>query len=44
MEPMEIFELAALVLSGIGAFLIGFKLMSDNLEKLFGSSLKALSF
>ena len=42
MSPLEIFELAALVLSGIGAFLIGFKLMSDNLEKLFGSSLKSL--
>jgi len=42
MGPMEIFKLVALVLSGIGAFLIGFKLMSDNMEKLFGSSLKAL--
>jgi phosphate:Na+ symporter len=39
---MEIFKLVALVLSGIGAFLVGFKLMSDNMEKLFGSSLKAL--
>ena len=39
---MEIFEIVALVLAGVGAFLIGFKLMSDNMEKLFGSSLKTL--
>lgn len=39
---MEIFKIAALVLAGIGAFLIGFKLMSDNMEKLFGSGLKTL--
>ena len=42
MGPMEIFKIVALVLAGIGAFLIGFKLMSDNMEKLFGSSLKSL--
>ena len=42
MEPVEIFKIAALVLAGIGAFLIGFKLMSENMEKLFGSGLKAL--
>ena len=42
MTPIEIFKMAALVLAGVGAFLIGFKLMSDNLEKLFGSSLKLL--
>ena len=39
---MEIFEIVALVLAGIGAFLIGFKLMSDNMERLFGNGLKAL--
>lgn len=39
---MEIFETVALVLAGIGAFLIGFKLMSDNMERLFGNGLKAL--
>ena len=39
---MEIFETIALVLAGVGAFLIGFKLMSDNMEKLFGSGLKTL--
>ena len=39
---MEIFEIVALVLAGVGAFLIGFKLMSDNMERLFGNGLKAL--
>ena len=39
---MEVFEIVALVLAGIGAFLIGFKLMSDNMERLFGDSLKTL--
>ncbi len=42
MGPVEIFKIVALVLAGIGAFLIGFKLMSDNMEKLFGNGLKAL--
>ena len=42
MESIEIFKLIALVLAGVGAFLIGFKLMSDNMEKLFGNGLKAL--
>jgi len=42
MDPLEIFKIVALVLAGIGAFLIGFKLMSDNMEKLFGNGLKAL--
>ena len=42
MEPLEIFKIVALVLAGIGAFLIGFKLMSDNMEKLFGNGLKSL--
>ena len=39
---MQIFETIALVLAGCGAFLIGFKLLSENMEKLFGRSLKAL--
>ncbi len=39
---MDIFEIVALVLAGIGAFLIGFKLMSDNMERLFGDGLKSL--
>ena len=39
---MQIFETIALVLAGCGAFLIGFKLLSENMEKLFGRNLKAL--
>ena len=39
---MQIFETVALVLAGCGAFLIGFKLLSENMEKLFGRNLKAL--
>ncbi|MBQ7369382.1 MAG: Na/Pi cotransporter family protein, partial [Clostridia bacterium] len=39
---MQIFETIALVLAGCGAFLIGFKLLSENMEKLFGNSLKSL--
>ncbi len=42
MDPLEIFKIVALVLAGIGAFLVGFKLMSDNMEKLFGNGLKSL--
>ena len=42
MEFIDVFKIVALVLAGIGAFLIGFKLMSDNMEKLFGESLKSL--
>lgn len=30
------------ILAGCGAFLLGFKLLSDNMEKLAGNSLKAL--
>ncbi len=39
---MHIFETIALVLAGCGALLVGFKLLSDNMEKLFGNSLKRL--
>jgi len=39
---MQIFETIALVLAGCGAFLIGFKLLSEHMEKLFGRNLKAL--
>ncbi len=39
---MQIFETIALVLAGCGALLVGFKLLSDNMEKLFGNSLKKL--
>lgn len=30
------------ILAGCGAFLLGFKLLSDNMEKLAGNSLKSL--
>lgn len=39
---MEIFESIVMVLAGCGAFLIGFKLLSDNMEKIAGRSLKKL--
>ncbi len=39
---MEIFRIVAMVLAGIGAFLLGFKLLSENMEKLFGNGLKSL--
>ncbi len=39
---MEIFTIVAMVLAGCGALMVGFKLLSDNMEKLFGRSLKAL--
>ena len=42
MDFMDIFEIVAFVLAGVGCFLIGFKLMSDNMEKLFGNGLKTL--
>ena len=31
-----------MMLAACGAFLVGFKFLSDNMEKLFGSSLKKL--
>ena len=36
------FSQIVLMLAACGAFLIGFKFLSDNMEKLFGSSLKQL--
>ena len=39
---MELFENIVLILAGCGAFLLGFKLLSDNMEKIAGNSLKAL--
>ncbi len=39
---MEIFESIVMVLAGCGAFLLGFKLLSANMEKLAGNSLKVL--
>ena len=39
---MEIFESIVMALAAIGSFLIGFKLLSDNMEKLFGNALKRL--
>ena len=39
---MEIFESIVMILAGCGAFLMGFKLLSDNMEKLAGRSLKNL--
>ena len=37
-----IFTSIALVLAGCGAFLIGFKFLSESMEKLFGNGLKKL--
>ena len=39
---MELLENIVLILAGCGAFLLGFKLLSDNMEKLAGNSLKVL--
>lgn len=39
---MEVFENIVRILAGCGAFLLGFKLLSDNMEKLAGNSLKVL--
>ena len=39
---MKIFEDIVMILAACGAFLIGFKLLSDNMEKLAGNSLKIL--
>lgn len=41
-EKMEVFESIVMILAGCGAFLLGFKLLSDNMEKLAGNSLKVL--
>ena len=39
---MNVFEDIVMILAACGAFLIGFKLLSDNMEKLAGNSLKLL--
>ena len=39
---MADFERIVMVLAGCGAFLLGFKLLGDNMEKLFGTALKNL--
>ena len=39
---MEIFTSVVMVLAGCGALLIGFKMLSDNMEKLFGDALKKI--
>ena len=39
---MEILEIVIFILAGCGAFLLGFKLLSDNMEKIAGNSLKKL--
>ncbi len=42
MTFQEIFSTVAMVLAGCGALLVGFKLLSDNMERLFGNALKKL--
>lgn len=42
MGPMQIFESIVMILAGCGALMIGFKLLSDNMEKIFGGGLKKL--
>ena len=39
---MDIFESIVMILAGCGALMIGFKLLSDNMEKIAGGSLKRL--
>ncbi len=39
---MEIVTLVIQILAGCGAFLLGFKVLSDNMEKIAGNSLKKL--
>ena len=39
---MKILEIVISILAGCGAFLLGFKLLSDNMEKIAGNSLKKL--
>ena len=39
---MKIFESIVMILAGCGALMIGFKLLSDNMEKIAGNSLKKL--
>ena len=39
---MNLLEIVVTILAGCGAFLLGFKVLSDNMEKIAGKSLKAL--
>lgn len=39
---MDVFYAVIKILAGCGAFLLGFKLLSDNMEKFAGNRLKAL--
>ncbi|MBQ8685863.1 MAG: Na/Pi cotransporter family protein [Clostridia bacterium] len=39
---MNIIEIVVTILAGCGAFLLGFKVLSDNMEKIAGKSLKVL--
>ena len=39
---MNIIEIVVTILAGCGAFLLGFKVLSDNMEKIAGKSLKTL--
>ena len=39
---MDILTIIVEILAGCGAFLLGFKLLSDNMEKIAGNSLKSL--
>ena len=39
---MEVFYAVIKILAGCGAFLLGFKLLSDNMEKIAGNRLKSL--
>lgn len=39
---MDVFFAVIKILAGCGAFLLGFKLLSDNMEKIAGNRLKAL--
>ena len=41
-EVLKIIESIVMILAGCGALMIGFKLLSDNMEKIAGSSLKKL--
>ena len=39
---MDILEIVITILAGCGAFLLGFKVLSDNMEKIAGNGLKQL--
>ncbi len=39
---MNIIEIVIMILAGCGAFLLGFKVLSDNMEKIAGNGLKVL--